>query len=278
VDHALATGRALKRWWEQTEATQSYAERFETVNTFNRPDQSFAFFDQARLPVQTLPVMGDVMDLLYDRPKSPAGAGAAVRMRDQLREFILHYFMRVSDFRRPQAYIEPHRPPPPPALRPFSWCPDAIPAFQGFGYTQVYYKLRQSGQIGKFPEAEQFAIVDVRELAQKYEWVVLRIRLFDFHLTFRPFGAELPLLDIPLRPVQWAVISDDFIRNEDHPEPGAPCSQTRRRGRRWPTVQAISMPAFSSSTSVCSTAVRHVSNWYSSSIGRRGFCNCPLIR
>jgi hypothetical protein len=220
VDSALANGRALKRWWEQTDAANSYADRFETVSTFNRPDHSFAFFDHAPLHVQTLSVMGDVMDLLYDRPKSPAGVGTAEWMRDQLREFILHYFMRVSDFRRPQAYIDPDRPAPPPVLRPFSWCPEPMPAFQGFGYAQVYYKLRDSGRIGKFPEEERFAIIDIRELAQKYEWVVLRIRIFDFHLTFRPFGPELPQVDIPLRTQQWAVISHDFILNEDHPEPG----------------------------------------------------------
>ncbi len=46
VESALARGRALKQWWEQTDANHSYAERFETVCTFNRPDHSFAFFDQ----------------------------------------------------------------------------------------------------------------------------------------------------------------------------------------------------------------------------------------
>src|SRR5437870_5703148 len=96
VESALANGLQLKQWWEQTDATHSYANRFETASTFNRPDYSFAFFDRAPLNGQPLPVMGDVMDLLYDRPKSPTAAGAGGRMRAQLREFILHYFMRIS--------------------------------------------------------------------------------------------------------------------------------------------------------------------------------------
>ena len=220
VESALANGLQIKKWWEQTEATHSYADRFETVNTFNRPDRSFAFFDQALLNGQPQPVMGDVIELFYDGPKAPTEPAASAWMRDQIREFILHYFMRVSDFRRPQAYVSPTHPAPPPWLRPLSWCPEAYPAQQGFGYEQYYYKLRDSGQVGKFPEAERFAIVDVRELEQKYEWIVLRVRIFDFNLTFRPLGQELPQIVIPLREHQWVVMSRDFILNEDHPEPG----------------------------------------------------------
>src|SRR5262249_12883045 len=208
------------KWWEQTDATNSYADRFETASTFNRPDHSFAFFDQAPLNGQPLPVLGDVMDLYYDRPKSPTKLGVGEWMQDQLREFILHYFMRISDFRRPQAYISSGHTAPPPFLRPFSWCPEEDPARQGFGYAQLYYKLRESGQLGKFPEEQRFAIVDVRELSQTYEWIVLRIRIFDFNLSLRPFGPELPRVEIPLHEQQWVVMSPDFILNEDHPEAG----------------------------------------------------------
>ena len=219
VESALANGIQLKKWWEQTDATNSYADRFETASTFNRPDHSFAFFDRVPLHGQTLQVMGDVMDLFYDRPKAPAEARAAW-MQEQIREFILHYFMRVSDFRRPQAYINAARPTPAPLLQPLSWCPDASPVYQGFGYAQFYYKLRDSGRIGKFPEKERFAIVDVRELEQKYEWIVLRVRIFDFNLTFRPLGQEFPEVTIPLRAGQWVVASRDFTLHKDHSEPG----------------------------------------------------------
>jgi hypothetical protein len=219
VESALTNGLQLKQWWEQTDATHSYADRFETASTFNRPDHSFAFFDQAPLHGQTLQVMGDVMDLFYDQPKAPAEATAAW-MQEQLREFILHYFMRVSDFRRPQAYLSATRPTPVSLLQPFSSCPDAAPVYQGFGYAQFYYKLRDSGRVGKFPEEERFAIVDVRELEQKYEWIVLRVRIFDFNLTFRPLGQEFPEVAIPLMAQQWVVASRDFTLDKDHPTSG----------------------------------------------------------
>ena len=96
VENALAHGRALKRWWEQTDATNKYTDRFQTVCTFNRPDHSFAFFDQAPLNGQILPVLGDVIDLIYDRPKSPTRSGAAEWMQDQLREFCSWVFYWTS--------------------------------------------------------------------------------------------------------------------------------------------------------------------------------------
>jgi hypothetical protein len=219
VESALTNGLQLKKWWEQTDATHRYADRFETASAFNQPDHSFAFFDQAPLHGQTLQVMGDVMDLFYDRLKTPAEATAAW-IQEQLREFILHYFMRVSDFRRPQAYIRATRSTLGPLLQPFSWCPEPSPVYQGFGYAQFYYKLCDSGRVGKFPKEERFAIVDMRELEQKYEWIVLRVRIFDFNLIFRPLGQELPEVAIPLRAQQWVVASRDFILNEDHPAPG----------------------------------------------------------
>ena len=97
-----------------------------------------------------------------------------------------------------------------------------MPVLQGFGYAQVYYKLRDSGQIGKFPAEERFAIVDVRELVQKYEWVVLRIRIFDFRIPlFDRSGQELPPDRHPTAlPSSGPSSSRDFILNAERPEPG----------------------------------------------------------
>src|SRR5262249_18527406 len=86
VDNALATGVALKRWWEQTNATGSYAKRSELVREFNESQSSFAFFDEVGLDGQTLPVMGTVDEMLYDRQKDRPNE----KLRDQFREFILH--------------------------------------------------------------------------------------------------------------------------------------------------------------------------------------------
>src|SRR5437773_12065814 len=66
VEQALADGLALKQWWERTDATNAYTQRFSLVRAFNPPDESTGFFDNASLPRGSLPVMGSVEDLSYD--------------------------------------------------------------------------------------------------------------------------------------------------------------------------------------------------------------------
>src|SRR6185503_16046328 len=92
AERALADGLSLKRWWQQKEATNSYAEPFELARIFNRAARVTGFFDAAPLRDCTLPVMGLVQEMLFDQPKQ----GSPALVRDELREFVLHYFMRVS--------------------------------------------------------------------------------------------------------------------------------------------------------------------------------------
>jgi hypothetical protein len=51
--------------------------------------------------------MGIVEDLLYDQPKQ---AGPQ-QIRNEFREFVLRYFMRISAFDDPEAYAQPGPPP-----------------------------------------------------------------------------------------------------------------------------------------------------------------------
>jgi len=219
VESYLARGLQLKRWWEQTRV---YAERFELGLAFNRPDTGFGFFDQARVDGQTIPVLGNFQAMLFDRPKAPPEGmvAAAQWIRQQLREYVLRYFMRVSDFRQPQGLRADEGPIPSPYLRPFSLCPQEDAQRIGFGFSQLFYKLRVSGQIGRFPKEEQYAIVDLREIGQKYEWIVLRVRIFDFNFTYRPFGAENPQVVLPLSEASYLVLTRDFTAYEDDPAPG----------------------------------------------------------
>jgi hypothetical protein len=219
VDSYLTAGRQLKQWWDQTSATNTFATRFDLGLTFNRPDTGYGFFDQAQVGGRTMPVLGNFQAMFFDRPKAWTPE-AARWMQDQLREYVLHYFMRVSDFRQPQGITadEPHVPPP--YLRPFSLCPQEDLRRVGFGFSQLFYKLRDSGQIGRFPEEETFAIVDLREIGQKYEWIVVRVRIFDFSFTYMPFGAENPQVVLPLSEASYLVLSRDFITHKDDPAPG----------------------------------------------------------
>ena len=222
VDGYLTAGLQLKQWWDQTDATKSFANRFELGLTFNRPDTSFGFFDYAPVHGQTLPVMGNFQDMFYDQPKAPRESTKADSqwMQDQIREFVLHYFMRVSDFRQPQGRAENGRPAPSPYLRPFSWCLQDDPQRVGFGFSQLFYKLRDTGRIGQFPEEERFAIIDLREIGQKYEWIVVKVRIFDFNFVYAPFGVENPYVVLPLSEASYLVLTRDFITNNDSPAPG----------------------------------------------------------
>jgi hypothetical protein len=104
-------------------------------------------------------------------------------------------------------------------LEPLSWCPREDILRQGFGFIQCFYKLRESGRIGKFSEAEATAIVDLREIGSRYDWIVVKVRIFDFSFTLQPFGSDGPALSLPLTEESYLVISPDFILNEDNPSP-----------------------------------------------------------
>lgn len=222
VSRSLANGLQLKAWWEETNSTNSYADRFATVLPLNRPDESFAFFDQAPLNGKMLPVLGDLQDLFYDRPKSPdpVTQASAEWMQAQVREFALRYFMRISASRLPQPAVVRGTPSPPTFLNPVGLCPEREVEMEGFGFVQLYYKLRENGLIGKFPPGSRLAIVDMREIGEKYEWVVINNRIFDFNISFGPAGDNFPWVEIPLREQELGVISADFILNREGPEAG----------------------------------------------------------
>ena len=221
VELYLARGLDLKRWWDRTHGAGVFEDRFELAFTYNRPDISYGFFDRAPVQGQELPVLGNYQTMFYDQPKSPPANGpqAAQYLDAQIREFVLRYFMRVSDFRDPQPFTEGD-PSPPLYLRPLSWCTGRDIQRIGFGFSQLFYKRADTGQIGKFPESERFAIVDLREIGPKYEWIVLRVKIFDFNFVFRPFGGAAPSVTVPLDEHSYLVVNRDFILNERGPRPG----------------------------------------------------------
>jgi hypothetical protein len=218
VERALANGVALKRWFDATESIDGFADRFDVVREFNPSDESFGFYDTVDLgDGRQIPVMGTVDNSTFDRPKQAAGA----LVRDELREFVLRYLMRVSDYRAPQAYVTEEE------IRAhagygagLSWCTGRQSSDIGFGFTQHYYKLRKTGQVGKFHHREHWTIVDLREIGTTYEWIVLKVRIFNFNMTFRVLGSERAKLVVPLIEESYLVLSPDFVLNETDPEPG----------------------------------------------------------
>lgn len=141
-------------------------------------------------------------------------------MQAQVREFVLHYFLRVSDYRLPQQVPNPDRKPAGRFLEFLSQCPKSEQQREGFGFNQLFYKDAQSGEVKRFPEDKRCAIVDVRLLGEKYEWIVMKNPIFNFDLRLSPLGNEGPQFVLPLPESNYLVISKDFVIDEDRPEPG----------------------------------------------------------
>ena len=216
AERTLADGMELARWWEAKDRAGDYAERFDVVREYNQSDRSFGFFDTAVIAGAGLPVMGIVQEMFYDRQKMATGE----TIRAQLCEFVLRYFMRVSHYRQPDAVPAGRRAPASLFQRAISWLPEEEERRVGFGYQQLYYKLRESGRIGKFAPIEQGAIVDLRDIGPLYDWIVLKVDIFDFNLSFAPFGPDALKVQLPLKESTYLVLGPPFVKNVENPEPG----------------------------------------------------------
>jgi hypothetical protein len=213
IEPALVDGIALKHWWEEKERSGAYVEKFNLARTFNGPNQAYGFFDAADLRGERLQLMGVVQRMVYD------ARDVGQESLDEFREFVLTHFLRVSDFREPESFPSdvreaPHR------GSILSWCPGDDPRLGGFGCSQSYFKDHLTGAIGKFPARDEYAIVDLRQLGEHYDWIVVKIRIFDFNFTFEPFGPDSPKLVVPSTQQNYVVLSRDFIRNVPAARPG----------------------------------------------------------
>jgi hypothetical protein len=101
-----------------------------------------------------------------------------------------------------------------------SWQPAETERRIGMRYQQLYYKLHESGKIGKFARDQRPAIVDLREMGEVYDWILLKVDIFDFNLSFAPFGADAPKVQVPLKESTYLVLGPPFVKNTDNPEPG----------------------------------------------------------
>jgi hypothetical protein len=207
VDRAIARGAEVKRWFDQKDRTGDFAERFDVIGPFSDDARSYGFFDTATAGGSPVPVMGLVQEMVFDRWKQGA---PGTKTCDEFREFLLKYFLRVSHGRKPavavDAAVEPSM-----YLRPLSWLPTKDDARVGFGYRQLYYKRRDTGAVGKFAQGDQCAMVDLREIGRTYEWVVAKVRIFDFNLAMAPLGGESMKFLYPMKEEAYVVLSPSFI-------------------------------------------------------------------
>ncbi len=216
VERTLADGVALARWWEEKDQAGDYAERFDVVRDYADAGRSFGFFDTAVVGNADLPVMGIVQDTFFDRQRMAQGE----TIRDQVREFMFRYFLRISHLYQPEPAPEAEPAPLGRLQRVLSWLPEGRERRVGSGCEQLYYKRRDSGEIGKFVGDERSAVVDLRAIGTVYDWILIKIDVFDFGLSFAPFGSEAPSLQMPMKEPTYVVIGPPFIKNEENPEPG----------------------------------------------------------
>lgn len=226
----LGKGLEIYRWFEAARRKSSFAHRFKLFDQLHRPDTNYGFLDDITVAGEPFPVLGTVQTTHYAQPRQPSTASAKAKresvewMREQVREYMLRYFMRVSSYRAPQ--FTPARPDrePPAFLRRLPYLVNLGAAGpmgkRGWGYRQLYYK-RTDGEVGKFDKAAQRAIVDVRRIGPEYEWVILEVHVFDFTFPVPPFVADGQLqIGFPVKSVVKVVLSRDFVVDEADPEPG----------------------------------------------------------
>jgi hypothetical protein len=207
VDESISKAIQVKQWWE-AKRKEGFADQFPLIKSFGRFNEGTGFFDSATIAGKTVELMGVVQQMLFDRPDT-GSASILPTIGEELQEFVIQYFMRVS--RGPGLAVDISGEADSRDRSLLSWCPRGDPDWQGFGYSQLYYKLKQSGAIGKFAEKDWPVIIDLRELGKTYDWIVVKVRIYDFNLTFHPFGPNLPAISAPLREETYLVLSKDFI-------------------------------------------------------------------
>ncbi len=220
-DRFLSDGLALKNWFAAREASGDL-KTFDLVETFNRPDRSQGFFGEVPLNDRVLPVMGVIDEVFYDQPKAPVSSKeeSALWMRNQVREFVLRYFLRISDFRRPRGAVESNGGSWAEYLGPFNLRPGSEVERDGMGFSQVFLKRVGAAEIETVPTEQGLQVVDLREIGSTYEWAILRLQIYQFNVSVRPMGSASPHLQVPLKEESFLIITPDFIRNEEAPEPG----------------------------------------------------------
>jgi hypothetical protein len=208
VDASLARGLALKLWFDQRVARRGFADQFALAGAADRPYSSFGFFDHFPLDGGRVAVFGARHVFRFDQPGAMVAADFVTRHQrewlDQVREFALRYFLRVTAFGRPSPAFNADLPAPTSYLPGLSWAlPDSQPRI-GMRFSQRFFKRKDHDDILGFPGNETFA-TDLRELADEpcsLAWLLLRRQVLE------PVSLAPPLW-APEIVAAWNV--DDFV-------------------------------------------------------------------
>lgn len=215
VPRAYEDGLELKAWWERKAATDSFADKFDLVRETNIPAHDYGYLDTARINGKDVKVFGDVQEQFFDQPKELAGgAKMPAGWSQQLREFVLRYFLHISSSHQiepmPQRVGAAKSPP----LSFLSACLKDRHARGGIGFYQLAYKKKDGGKVGWFPKAQQSDFVDVTEIGTKYDWVLAVARLYQFSITIYPAGQIFPFTFVDPYEHVYVLFMPEFVVDE----------------------------------------------------------------
>jgi hypothetical protein len=225
IETALARARDLKAWWARVEAGSEKVQRFELSPAIPGSEPVWGFFGEALVQGRNLPVMAEVADDFFDRPRWPVAQQrqAARWMLEQVEEFALRYWLRTQAVAAPEPYPELGHGEPAPLLSGLSLCFRADQGYFGARNLQRLFKL-PGGRIGEFPREVRTAIIDLRQLATTYDWITLDTTGFNFHLTVRRtvngVRDEAPSFVLPLPTRLRSATSAELTVNRHRPYPG----------------------------------------------------------
>lgn len=187
----LSRGRALLRWLRARLPEAAFRETFPLKRSFNPPGAAYGYFDEAEIAGRHMELMGVDQGMSWDTSKG----AAPERIRAELREFVLHYLMRVSSFRRPEDLTSRQ-----------------IEERAGFGYSQHW--CSSGGGIFAFPEDIQYRIVDLRRLYTDLDWLLTRVDLYGFLIRLRLLDPPFPFVEVPLPESTFLLLHRDFITDD----------------------------------------------------------------
>ena len=193
VELYLDRGRELLDWWRGLPARR-VRPALRTRPHLQRAGHRLRLL-RHRDRRRPMPVMGNFQEMFYDQPKAGRNrgvdGGVDARPGAGVRAALLHAGLRL---RAPQGFADSWRPPTSSAVSAAALVPRRTPALRGFGFQQLYYKRRGRRGAAAFPDERALAIVDLRELGERYEWIVVKVCIFDFEFHRRAVRCGRPAM------------------------------------------------------------------------------------
>lgn len=227
IPRADRLGRELKEWYEDHAERRAFTNEFPLLEFFGASDDTDSgYIESAELPSGQFAIMGEKQNLLFDTTRSTSGqaptAAQVERVNEQMREFALRYFMRITSPRAPIA--EPVKSDPAPFLGWLDQAPRMGDERDNIGFFQLYGQRAGTQELEVFSKADQQTVVDMRELGTTYDWVLVKARLFDFELQFNVapplLGFRFPFTFLAHQEFLYGLMTPAFLCDERNPRPG----------------------------------------------------------